>query len=266
MTTRPLIGILLDFEPSGTFSSRPHHALRTGYFEAVWRAGGLPLGLGYQEGSARAVLDSVRGLLIPGGTYPFPNHYYGAAGDGGGALHPRHKAELALVAEALARDMPVLGICAGMQVIAAQAGLRLFKSLRDDVDCAVDHLDGKPAEETAHAISVAPDTKLRRILAAETLMVNSAHNEAPRQNLTGDAVRDAAAGAVAWPVNLVQSAAAPDGVIEGLERTDHPFCIGVQWHPEFFIDDPDDPNMRLFRAFVEAAGGYAGLDSAEHPA
>ncbi len=281
MVPRPTIGILLDHASDGSFSKRPHYALRNAYFDAIWRAGGLPLGVGYLAGAEESTLEKIQGLLIPGGFYPFPEAYYGdvqgetisggAVPDIGladqgpvvaGVVGPgdpppgRHAAELALLAAALEQRLPVLGICAGMQVIATQAGVRLFKNLRNQVDCAVDHLDEKPAEEPAHAVRVAPGTRLHDILGCDEMWVNTAHNEAPRPPLDDDGKRfaagDAAAGAVPWPAALVASAVASDGVIEAIERRDQPFCIGVQWHPEFFLDE-GDPNLSLFNAFVAAA-------------
>jgi len=236
MTTRPLIGILLDYQEEGSFSKRPHHALRCAYFDAVWKAGGLPVGLPYIADSWDDYLATIAGVIVPGGFYPFPEVYYGGEVVVADPPHPRHAAEVPLVRAAIDRDLPLLGICAGLQVLAAVEGASLIRDLKSEVRGAIDHLNEKPAEEPAHPVAVTPGTLLHRIVGRDTFMVNTAHNEAPRT----------------LPPSLVVNAVAPDGVIEGAERPGSTFCLGVQWHPEFFLED-GDPNQALFRALVEAA-------------
>lgn len=236
MASRPLIGILLDYQASGSFSKRPHYALRQAYFDAVWRAGGLPVGLPYIEGARDDYLSALGGLIVPGGFYPFPAGLYGQPAPAGEALHPRHAAEMPLVRAAVDRDLPLLGICAGMQVLTAVEGATLYRDVMKDFGTLIDHLNEKPAEEHAHAVSITPGTLLHRIVGRDEMMVNTAHREAPKS----------------LPPSLIVSARAPDGVIEGVERPDRRFCLGVQWHPEFFLEE-GDPNLALFRALVEAA-------------
>lgn len=238
MTKRPLIGILLDYQDKGSFSKRPHYALRQGYFDAVWRAGGLPVGLPYLASGVDDYLATVGGLIVPGGFYPFPQVYYGIEDVVAEPPHPRHVAEVPLARAAIDRDVPLLGICAGLQVLAAIEGARLIRDLKSEVDSPIDHLNEKPAEERAHAVAVTPGTLLHRIVGKDEITVNTAHNEAPLP------------GAV--PASLVVNAVAPDGVIEGVERPESTFCLGVQWHPEFFLED-DAPDLALFKALVEAA-------------
>lgn len=236
MTDRPVIGILLDYEEQGSFSKRPHYALRCAYFDAVWKAGGLPVGLSYIAAARDAYLDAVGGVIVPGGFYPFPEVYYGGEVVVAEPPHPRHAAEVPLARAAIERDLPFLGICAGLQVLAAIEGASLIRDLRSEVAGPIDHRNAKPAEEPAHAVAVTPGTLLHRIVGRDEMMVNTAHNEAPRS----------------LPATLVVNAVAPDGVIEGAERPDRKFCLGVQWHPEFFLKD-GDPNLALFQALVEAA-------------
>lgn len=235
MSDRPLIGILLDYEASGSFSKRPHYALRTAYFDAVWKAGGLPVGLPYLDAAKTAYLDTVQGLIVPGGFYPFPATLYGKPDDGA-PVHPRFRFERTLMTDALGRDLPTLGICAGMQTMAAARGATMWADIRNELDCAVDHLNGKPAEETAHTVRIEPGTLLRDIAGKDEIAVNTAHNEA---------LRDV-------PSDIVVSAHAPDGVIEAIELPDRRFALGVQWHPEFFLTE-GDPSFELFRRLVGAA-------------
>lgn len=236
MTDRRVIGILLDYEASGSFSRRPHYALRTAYFDAVWKAGGLPVGIPYIEDAREAYLDTLGGLIVPGGFYPFPPEVYGKPANGSD-LHPRYAFERALMNDALARDLPTLGICAGMQVMAVARGATIYSDIANELNCAVDHLNGKPAEEAAHTVAVAEGTRLRNITGLAEISVNTAHNEA---------LKDV-------PDGIVVSALAPDGIVEAIELPDRRFAIGVQWHPEFFLED-GDPNLRLFEHLVGAAG------------
>ena len=236
MTARPLIGILLDYQEQGSFSKRPHYALRCAYFDAVWKAGGLPVALPYITDAWDDYLDTVAGVIVPGGFYPFPEVYYGGEVVVAEPPHPRHVAEVPLVRAAIDRDVPLLGICAGLQVLAVVEGASLIRDLKSEIKSPIDHLNEKPAEQAAHAVAVTQGTLLHRIVGRDEMMVNTAHNEAPRR----------------LPPSLVVNAVAPDGVIEGAERPDRRFCLGVQWHPEFFLED-GDPCLALFQALVEAA-------------
>lgn len=235
MSDRPTIGILLDYETSGSFSKRPHYALRTAYFDAIWKAGGLPVGIPYIEEARDAYLGTLGGLIVPGGFYTFPPELYGDPASGE-AVHPRYAFERHLMAEALDRDVPTLGICAGMQVMAAARGATLWRDIKNDLDCAVDHLNEKPAEESAHTVTIQAGTRLHAITGAEQIAVNTAHNEA---------LKDV-------PADVLISARAPDGVIEAIELPDRRFAVGVQWHPEFFLED-DNPHKRLFDALIDCA-------------
>ena len=158
MTTRPVIGILLDYQEEGSFSRRPHYALRQAYFDAVWTAGGLPVGLPYIAEGWDDYLNAVGGVIVPGGFYPFPEVYYGGEIVVAEAPHPRHAAEVPLVRAAIDRDVPLLGICAGLQVLAAVEGASLIRDLKSEIAGPIDHLNEKPAEEPAHAVTVMPDT------------------------------------------------------------------------------------------------------------
>jgi len=234
---RPLIGILLDHQASGTFSSRPHYALRTGYFDAVWRAGGLPVALPYIADAAQDYLARCDGLILPGGFYPFPARIYGETAPAGETVHPRFQFEEGFTRMALDADTPMLGICAGMQVIAAATGATLYRDVRADLPTDIDHLDAAPAEQAAHPVAIVEGSLLARTLGVTALDVNTAHKEALKDGLSG----------------LGISATAPDGVIEGIELPDRRFCLGVQWHPEFFAAE-GDPNLNLFSRLVAAAG------------
>jgi len=237
---RPVIAVLLDYQQQGTFSSRPHYALRTAYFDAIWNAGGLPVAVPYIDGAFPDIMELCHGLLTPGGNYPFPQEWYGEADDMS-PPHPRFQFECKITQTALHADIPVLGICAGMQVMAGIHGATFYPDLHREIDTAIDHLNERPAEQTAHSIAIAPASRLHRILGRNEIPVNTAHKEAIKQ----------------IPDDIIVSARAGDGVIEAIEIPEAGFALGVQWHPEFFIKD-GDADFLIFKAFVEAAQAKAG--------
>ncbi len=239
LTNRPVIAVLMDYESEGSFSSRPHYALRLGYFQAIEAAGGVPVALPYVEGAMDAYLDLADGIVLPGGFYPFPAAYYGETPERAETIHPRVAFEMDFTRQILVRDIPVLGICAGMQVLAAVMGAVILRDVHGAYDTTIDHLNEKPAEEVAHGISVVPSTLLHRITGLSEMQVNTAHREGieDRPDIAG----------------LVFNARAPDGVIEGLEMPAQRFALGVQWHPEFFLA-AGNPHLALFEALVAAAG------------
>jgi putative glutamine amidotransferase len=234
--TPPLIGVTLDAEQPGGWSRFPWYALRANYTDAVAAAGGLAVALPHDPALTAALLDRLDGLVVTGGAFDIDPALYGAAD-----IHPtvtlkqrRTAAELALVQGALARDMPVLGICGGQQLLAVALGGSLIQHIPDAVPGALEHEQPNPRDQPGHAVRIVPGTLLARITGAAEMAVNSAHHQAV---------------ASAGP-HAVVNATAPDGVVEGVEDARYRFCLGVQWHPEFFIDPGD---RRIFAALVAAA-------------
>ncbi|MDE2007891.1 MAG: gamma-glutamyl-gamma-aminobutyrate hydrolase family protein [Rhodospirillales bacterium] len=232
---RPLIGVTLDREAPGGYSAYPWYALRANYADAIAAAGGLPLALPHDPALAEETLDRIDALVVTGGAFDVDPALYGAT-----ARHAtvslkesRTEAELALTQGALARGMPVLGICGGEQLLAVALGGTLVQHIPDAIPGALAHEQPNPRHQPGHPVAIAPGTRLAAIVGATSMSVNSAHHQA---------VADAGPRA---RVN----ATAPDGVIEGIEDPEARFCIGVQWHPEFLIDPGD---RRIFDAFIAA--------------
>ena len=235
---KPLIGVTLDAELPGGYSKYPWYALRANYTQALEAAGGVPIALPHDPGLAPHLLDRIDALVVTGGAFDVDPALYGE-GDRHATVtlkEQRTTAELALVRGALARDMPVLGICGGQQLLAVALGGTLLQHIPDAVHEALEHEQANPRDEAGHTVALVPGTLLHRVAGVETMRVNSAHHQAVK-----------APGRFA-----VVNATAPDGVIEGIEDARYGFCLGVQWHPEFLIDPAD---ARIFAAFVQAAGG-----------
>lgn len=236
----PVVGVTLDSEAGDTttkrFSQYPWYAVRTNYCDAVAAAGGLPLALPHLPELAEAYLDQLDALVVTGGGFDVDPSLYGdGERHGTVTLKPlRTQAELALVRGALARNMPVLGICGGEQLLAVVLGGSLIQHIPDSITDALAHVQPNPRHEAGHAVAVTPGTLLHRIVGAAEMHVNSAHHQAVR----------------APGPHAVVNAVAPDGVIEGIEDPRQRFCLGVQWHPEYHIDQGD---RRLFDALIAAA-------------
>ena len=235
MSGRPVIGVTLDYEEPGGYSKYSWYALRRNYLDAVAAAGGLPVALPHDAASAGDYLDHIDALLVTGGAFDVDPSLYGD-----GARHTtvklkqnRTAAELALTLGALSRDMPVLGICGGQQLLAVALGGTLIQHIPDTIPDALAHEQPNPRHEPGHAVSVVPGTLLHRIVGATEMHVNSAHHQA---------VRDPGRYAIV-------NAMAADTVIEGVEDPRYQFCLGVQWHPEYFIDRGD---RRIFDALIAA--------------
>lgn len=230
-----MIGVTLDSEQPGGYSRYPWYALRQNYADAVAAAGGLPVGVPHDAARAMDYLDRIDALIITGGAFDVDPSLYGE-----GARHDtvtlkenRTQAELALVQGALERNLPVLGICGGQQLLAVALGGTLIQHIPDAIPDALEHEQTNPRHEPGHTVAVVAGTLLHRITSAVEMRVNSAHHQA---------VRDPGPHAIV-------NARAPDAVIEGVEDARYRFCLGVQWHPEFLIDPGD---RRLFDALIAA--------------
>jgi putative glutamine amidotransferase len=234
--TRPAIGLTLDAEPAGGYSKLPWYALRQNYCDTVAQAGGLPVLLPHDPDHAGDYLDRIQGLVVTGGAFDVDPALFGAT-----SKHPTVKTkdrrtafEMAVLKGALARNMPVLGICGGQQLMNVALGGTLIQHIPDEVEASLAHEQPNPRTEPGHAVRVAKGTLLHRITASDSLAVNSAHHQAAKEVGQG----------------VVINATAEDGVIEGIEHPGYRFCLGVQWHPEYLIGPGDG---RILQAFVAAA-------------
>ncbi|HLN25747.1 MAG TPA: gamma-glutamyl-gamma-aminobutyrate hydrolase family protein [Patescibacteria group bacterium] len=234
--TLPMIGITLDSEDPGGYSKLPWYALRQNYCDAVADAGGLPLPLPHNPELAAAYLDRIDGLVITGGAFDVDPALFGAATrhDTVKLKGRRTAFELAIVQGALDRNLPILGICGGEQLLAVALGGSLIQHIPDEIDAPLAHEQPNPRTEPGHDVTVVAGTLLARIAGCDAIPVNSAHHQAVK----------------AVPAHILVNATTSDGVIEGIEDPARRFCLGVQWHPEYAISPAD---TAIFRAFIEAS-------------
>lgn len=213
-----------------------------GYFDAVVEAGGVPVMLPLTSDAAAVtrLLDAVDGLVVTGGQDVDPAAY----GEGdpaalarcGELCRERDAMEALLIPAALERDLPILGICRGIQALNVCLGGTLWQDLPAQRPSGVEHHGKPPYEAPVHDVRVLPDTPLAACVGARDLPVNSYHHQA---------VRDLAPG-------LSVMAEAADGVVEAVWRPASRFCWALQWHPEF-MHAVDEPSRRIFSALVTAA-------------
>ncbi|MGM0422015.1 MAG: gamma-glutamyl-gamma-aminobutyrate hydrolase family protein [Pseudomonadota bacterium] len=241
MRDKPVIGVLLDWQEEGTFSSRPHYALRQLYFDAIAVCGGLPIGLPYDDAQMKDYINKIDGLFCPGGNYASPKSWYLEGEQTTYDDSPRADYEIKLIRAALKAGKPFLGICGGMQVMAAAFDAKMTGDLHQFYDTDINHKNGCPADEFAFDIDITPGTLLSRITGNDQMKVNSAHREA----------------VVIVPDQVKVSAISSDQIIQAIELPAYPFALGVQWHPEFFVkDDQGEPgHRRIIEAFIEASRG-----------
>lgn len=224
---RPLIGITTSTTPD----TERYYQWKD-YVEAVEAAGGIPFlipPLKYEE-NIESLLDHIHGLLLSGGPDIDPK-YYGDEPTGVRRIDPEKDfLEINLARAALKRDIPILGICRGCQVLNVAAHGTLHQHVQ-----GLKHFQHAPPDYPTHTIVVEKGTRLFRILRESELRVNSFHHQA---------IKDLAPG-------FLVSARAPDGVIEGIESPNHRFVIGVQFHIEYLWSS--NPSFkRIFIDFVES--------------
>jgi putative glutamine amidotransferase len=212
------------------------------YLESVRRAGGDPLEVVVGGESPAQILARVDALVLTGGGDVDPT-LYGETPHGTfeAAETGRDEFEIALARAAVERGVPLLAICRGMQVLNVAMGGTLVQDIPSQVTGALPHSVPQPRAGAAHEVWIAKGSKLSALLSdhmedGETCHVNSRHHQSVKQ-----AARD-----------FEVTATSPDGVIEAMERTDVPYCVAVQWHPENFWRTGEF--RELFEGLVQAAG------------
>jgi putative glutamine amidotransferase len=246
VTTSEMCASTLDGATPEADPPRTEMVLGMRYLDAIGRAGGLAMVVPPLPGPAiSALLDRVDGIVLSGGPDLHPDAYGAEAHPHLGPTEPRLDAfELALARAADERDMPILAICRGAQVLNVARGGTLHQHLPDVVGETIGHRQPGTPHEPTHVVTVAPESRLAAIVGHTQLRVNSFHHQAAQ--VLGDRL-----SLTAW---------AEDGTIEGFEAVDRSFQIGVQWHAECLVDH--DEQAALFSALVEAC---TGRESAAEP-
>ncbi len=242
--TKPIIGINSDFR-AGTHSQAAFSFVAAGYYDAIARAGAIPVILAPlgDDDSIRELLDRLDGCVLIGGGDLDPRN-------DGFMLHPsvkpmevrRERFDRRLTAEIVERRMPVLGIGAGMQLLNLVCGGNLFLHIPEDLPDALPHRDAQDPNHR-HSLIIEPDSLVGRVYGEGEIRVTSRHHMAIDEVARGFRV----------------TARCQDGVIEAIESEMIDwFAIGTQFHPECSAASALD--IRIFEEFIEAMN-LAGTNS-----
>jgi putative glutamine amidotransferase len=230
---RPIIGIT-SYAQDASFGAwvLPSALIPLSYVRSVEQAGGRPLVVPPTEAAVEETLDALDGLILSGGADIDPDQY-------GSDRHPettitfpeRDRAELTLLRGALEREMPVLAICRGMQIMNVVHGGGLYQHLPE----LVGHEGHRetPGVFSEHDVRIEPESRIGKLIGGATPVKSSHHQGLDR---VGEGL-----DVVGW---------AEDGSVEAIEDPGHRFAIGVLWHPE------EGQDKRLFEALVEEAKTY----------
>ncbi len=240
----PLIGVTSYGRLEKTVINPPdtaHYLVAASYVDAIRQAGGAPIVLPGEEPHLDRWLDVLDGIVFSGGGDMDPTLF------GGNAQHPslngvhadRDQAELALAHAVVARSLPALFICRGIQVLNVALGGTLHEHISDS-NALHQTPKGDATFWARERVTIAKGTALSTLLRRDDMTVSSSHHQA----------------IATLAPRLRIAATAADGVIEAVELDAHPFLLGVQWHPE--VDMANDPVQRsLFDGFIAAASAHA---------
>ncbi len=211
------------------------------YTQAIIAAGGIPIliPLCLEETAWRQIFDRIDGLLLPGGgDIDFRRYSAEQQAQLRRVDQERDELELAITKTAVSEQKPFLAICRGHQVFNVAMGGTLWQDVQSQMPGAAMHDFSRPypRNHIAHSVNIEPNSTIAHLLPKRSVLVNSIHHQG---------VRDLAPG-------LVVTARAEDGLIEGIEAPNHPFAVGVQWHPEAIYED-DRTMLALFEGLVDAA-------------
>lgn len=213
--------------------------LNSAYVSALENAGLVPLVVPplSRVDHAADIMSIAAGLVLSGGGDLDPGLY-------GEPCHPRANppdadrdtTELALIAAARARNVPVLAICRGIQAVNVALGGSLVQDIPSELESAIVHDAQGPREARTHEVAIEPGSRLARAVGSTRISVNSLHHQSVGRLASG----------------LLATAHAPDGVVEGVESEGGWWLVGVQWHPEEMSGTEEPWDRRLFQAFARA--------------
>ena len=241
----PVIGLTSNTIPSKEQYRPPRLGQNQTYLQAVLRAGAAPVLIPHSTNHhlLRAIYDRMDGLLLPGGEDVAPARYHEVAHEKCGTPSlERDETELTLGRWAVAEAKPLLAICRGIQVLNVALGGSLYQDIQAQIPGATRHdwSPGYPRTLRPHSVACVEGSRLADIVGTCSLEVNSLHHQALKS----------------LSPNLEITGCAPDGIVEAVEVSGHPFALAVQWHPEELAAE-DAQAQALFAALVEASLAWA---------
>lgn len=249
---QPIIGISCRPDISGVYPGRAINAQNKSYTDAILQSGGIPILIPVEVTGHQLmrIFEQVDGLLFSGGGDVDPNLYNEApAVDNLSDIQEvRDIHEIELMRLAMESQKPFFAICRGIQVMNVAVGGTLWQDIAQQYHQPIRHdfyyTDNRfPRYYIAHEVSIESTSLLGQILASERIPVNSLHHQG---------IKDVA------PM-LQVAAQSDDGLVEALQVKEHPFGLGVQWHPEELVNEYESAR-KIFAAFVEATrnGNHTG--------
>ncbi len=235
---KPIIGITCGhtFDGSGRFY------VNEPYVRCIEAAGGLPFLIPSLASNAdvERLLGYADGLLLPGGVDVDPMYFGEDPHPNLGDVNPIWDGlELHAAKVALKRDLPILGICRGVQLLNVAAGGSLYQDMSSQIDGELcQHSQKAPRWYPIHGVQIKIDTLLEQILGPGEIRVNSFHHQAIKELAPGFRI----------------AAKCSDGIIEAVESASHRFAVGVQWHPEHMVEHYP-MQLEIFKSFIKAASG-----------
>lgn len=224
---KPVVALLLGTE-NGLYETNDS------YNKAIEDAGGIPVQFGFDDVYHKLSVLKPDAVLLPGGAFKTPDCWYGQF-EGDDTINSRTQAYIDMLKYAEENKLPLLGICAGMQLLAVKYCSLLLAKINGHK---------LPGNDEAHSIRIQAGSLLADIVGPKELTVNSRHNEAVNPNILGDELRI--------------TAMAEDGTVEAIEPKE-PWCdfvLGVQFHPEDLANKGNARCKRIFEAFVAAAARH----------
>lgn len=225
---KPLIGITTDIKDG-------HFMIEEQYARSISKAGGIPVLIPSISGDSHLIKDTaarIDGLMLPGSRDMDPGYYNEEPHP---KLRPmsleRTETEFKVLRAAAEREIPVLGICGGMQLINVFFGGSLYQDIYSYIPEAMPHEKG-----AIHDIAVENETLLREIAGTKSFSSKSYHHQSVKEVGKG----------------LRVSASAPDGIVECIESSGSPIVLGVQWHPEL---EDTEISRRIFKYFIDRCAG-----------
>lgn len=231
---KPLIGISGNFKDMNCTLAMP-------YWNAVVVAGGIPVIIPPFDDvtSITQLTDQLDGIILSGGADIDPEYLQEERQCEISTNPVRDLPEILLTRIAVDKHIPILGICRGIQTLAASLGGTLYQDISQHGKTIVHDQEG-PRDSTSHTVSIAKDSLLLKLFGKDTLHVNSFHHQAVKN----------------VPDNFMVSATASDGIIEAMESTAFRSILGVQWHPECLMKSEEEPMKPIFEWLVAQAASF----------
>ena len=247
---KPRIGISCDLSKR-SFPDKPRkrdrHVLMDAYILSIIKSGGVPFLLPSITGEnlIRNFIQSLDGLLVSGGAHDIDPLIYDEDRHAKSAPSnaKRENFEISLIKEGIKLDIPILGICGGMQAINVAAGGTLFQDIPSFFDNSIQHQPDEESTFSFHKIEIKP-SNLKELFGSSSELVNSNHHQSLKK----------------VPESFRINAFSNDGVIEGIESKENSFVLGVQWHPESlfsYMEDDFPHSEKLFSSFIKSSCSYA---------